>query len=196
MSVGRAGAAFVALVALASGCAPTLGGTSEEAGEAPIVVDEAAPRYGNVGLGSTIAQVERLLGPGDASPGFAPAGRSPAAVAVPLSVPNPPWADRSRPALRRYEDSAFLFLRDRAYAMMLTGPHIGTARGVAIGDSIDEVRRRYDGVECTDVAGGESPSGGVETYPSCRVRVAATRFVFFGGDPIRSVTFYSRERFD
>jgi hypothetical protein len=184
-----------ALAVAACGCT-SFGSSDKDTGRAPIIVDEAAPRYGSVGLGSTKAEVERVLGPGDTSAGFAPADRLPAEVAVPLAIPNPFGAEHERPELRRYEDSAFLFLHDRAYAMMLTGRAIETARGVGIGDSIDDVRGRYDAVRCADVAGGESALGGTETYPSCQVRIRPRRFVWFGGDPIRSLTFYSRDRLD
>jgi hypothetical protein len=188
--VAAAGLAVVA--AVASSCSLRSG--PEEGGVGPIVVDDAHPRYGKVGLGSTVRDVERLLGDGNEDAGFAPAHRLPAEVAVPLALPNPAGAEHERPTLRRYEDSAFLLLHDRVYAMMLTGPTVRTGRGVGIGDTIDEVRRRYHAVQCADVAGGESPLRGVKTYPSCQARIAPRRFVFFGGDPVRSITFYSRER--
>jgi hypothetical protein len=190
-----AGVVCAALGVAACGCT-SFGSSDKDTGGAPIVVDEAAPRYRSVGLGSTTTEVERVLGPGDTSAGFAPAHRLPAEVAVPLAIPNPVGAEHERPEVRRYEDSAFLFLHDRAYAMMLTSGAIETARGVGIGDSIDEVRRRYDAVRCAHVAGGESAFGGTDTYPSCQARIRPTRFVWFGGDPIRSLTFYSRDRLD
>ena len=190
MTTRATAAALAVVAAIAASCSTGLGGAEEEAGRSPIVVDESVPRYGSVGLGSTTREVEWLLGRGKTADGFAPAGRSPADVAVPLSLPNP-GAGRERPALRRYEDSAFLFLRGRAYAIMLTASNVETARGVGIGDAIEDVRRSYEGAECRDVAGGESLSGDLETYRSCRVRVAPMRFVFFGGDPVRSITFYS-----
>ena len=111
---------------------------------------------------------------------------------MPQSLPNPRGAEHKRPALRRYEDSAFLFLGDRVYAIILTGSDVETAQGVGIGDSIDELRGSYDDAECKGVAGDESLTGGINTsYPSCRVQAASTRSVVFGGDPIRSITFYS-----
>jgi hypothetical protein len=189
-------AALAALAAFAAGCTAGLGGASEDAGRGPFVVDESEPRYRNVGLGSTTREVERLLGRAGTARGFAPVGRSPVEVAVPQTLPNPEGAGRGRPALRRYEDSAFLLLRGEVYAMMLTGPRVQTSRGVAIGDAMDEVRRRYDEVECREVATGESRAGEAITYPSCQVRVAPAQFVFFGGHPIRSITFYSSARLD
>jgi hypothetical protein len=188
----RVTAAALAVVAgIVASCSTGLGGPEEEAGRSAIVVDESVPRYGNVGFGSTTREVERLLGRGETAAGFAPAGRSPADIAVPLALPNPQGAGRARPALRRYEDSAFLFLRGRVYAILLTASNVETARGVGIGDAIETVRRSYEDAECREVAGGESLSGDVDTYPSCRVRVAPMRFVFFGGNPIRSIAFYS-----
>jgi len=173
---------LVLLVALPGACSWAGGVRHQPA----IVVDERRPSFRGVGFGSSSAEVERRLGEGDRSDGFAPAGRLPSDAGVPLGLPNPVGVEHERPELRRYDDSAFLLLQDRVYAMMLTGAAVETSRGVGIGDSIDEVRRRYDDVRCAEVPGGG-------TYPSCQARIRARRFVFFGGDPIRSVTFFSRE---
>jgi len=58
----RATAAAIAAVAGIAASVAGCGGAEQEAGEGPIVVDEVAPRFGGVGFGSTIREVERLLG--------------------------------------------------------------------------------------------------------------------------------------
>jgi hypothetical protein len=113
-------------------------------------------------------------------------------LAVPLALPNPPGV-RERPRLFRYDDRAFLLARGRVYAMMITTREARTERGVRIGDPIANVRRTYEKTDCYRAPGGERPGGGVITYPVCRVRIAPKRYLSFGGDPIRSFSFFSRE---
>jgi hypothetical protein len=108
-------------------------------------------------------------------------------------LPTPTGAWHGWPRLLRYDDAVFLIARDQAYAMMLTALGLRTASGVAIGDDITQVRRRYRHVRCREVAGGESPFGGHSTYPSCSIQIRPHQVLFFGGDPIRSFTFYTRK---
>lgn len=60
--------------------------------------------------------------------------------------------------------------------------------GVGVGDPLDAVVDRYDGVRCAEAVAGEPLLGGeTPTYRWCRALVDGTR-VFFGGDPIESIT--------
>jgi len=63
-----------------------------------------------------------------------------------------------------------------------------TRTGVGVGDELDRVRERYERVECGEAVAGEPLfSGEPPTYSWCRALVGGTR-VFFGGDPIESIT--------
>ncbi|MDP8911861.1 MAG: hypothetical protein M3M94_07345, partial [Actinomycetota bacterium] len=116
-------------------------------------------------------------------PGFAPAGESPADAGVPESIPG-------AGTLLKYEDVAFL-ANSGVYALIVTKKGVTTTRGVSIGDSMDDARRAYR-LTCRDVAGGESPVGGQEFYPSCRASAGNARLrIWFGRDPIRSITILS-----
>jgi hypothetical protein len=57
-----------------------------------------------------------------------------------------------------------------------------TRQGVAIGDDAKKVKARYPQLTC-----GESPFER-GSYPYCSGRIAAHRWLWFGRDPIRSIT--------
>jgi hypothetical protein len=69
-----------------------------------------------------------------------------------------------------------------------------TSRGVSIGDRMDVARGEYQ-LECREVAGGESLLGGQEFYPSCSARLMRGIRIWFGRDPIRSITLVSVSHF-
>ena len=183
-----AAVALGSLSALGPSCTP--GGSADQS--TSVVISERAPTYRGVGLGSSTDEVERVFGQGETEGGVAPADKSPAEVGVPLVLPTPSGAWHGWPWLLRYEDAVFLIARDQVYAMMLTNSRLRTSRGVGIGDDIQEVRRRYRGVRCRQVAGGESLSGAQNFYPVCHIQVRRHQVLFFGGDPIRSFTFHTR----
>jgi hypothetical protein len=175
---------LLALVALIGACSGDRG--------RGVVIDERDATYRGIGLGSPEADVVRVFGEGQRDGGIAPVGKLPAQVGVPAVIAPPraalPWA----PRLRRYERAAFLFAGGRVFTMMLTDDRLQTSTGVSIGDEIEEVRSRYRDARCRQVAGGESLFGGQKTYPVCHIQIGADRVLYFGGDPIRSFTFYTR----
>jgi hypothetical protein len=62
-----------------------------------------------------------------------------------------------------------------------------TRAGVGIGDDLERVREAYDRVDCGEAVGGEPVFGGdTPMYPWCRV--LGDIHVFFGEDPIDSIT--------
>lgn len=66
-----------------------------------------------------------------------------------------------------------------------------TRSGVAVGDDLDRVRDQYTRVTCGEqIAGEASFGGGTPKYRWCRTVVAGVH-VFFGGDPIASITLTS-----
>lgn len=177
---GLVGVVAIGLLLVVSGCG--------QGGRHTIVLDESQPTYEGVGLGSSAREVERALGRGESGGGFAPVGRLPAEVDVPAALPTPAGAGREGPTLLVYSNAAFLLVRGRVFAMLLTDERLRTERGITIGAELGAVRRVYGGVKCHRAPAGESGA----TYPLCRVRVGRSRFLSFGGDPIRSFTFFSR----
>jgi hypothetical protein len=158
--------------------------TRNDGDAANVAVDERTGAYRGVRFGSSEEDVIRVFGEPVREDGFAPAGESPAEVGVPQSIPGPG-------ELLRYENVAFLVTGERrVYAVMVTEEGVTTKRGVSIGDSIDDARGRYRLV-CRKVAGGESLLGGQEYYPSCAATLEGGVRIWFGRDPIRSVTLLS-----
>lgn len=76
------------------------------------------------------------------------------------------------------------------YAFIVTQAGATTRRGVSIGDPMDVARSKYV-LECREVAGGESLFGRQEFYPSCGARLRNGVRIWFGRDPIRSITLVS-----
>jgi hypothetical protein len=151
------------------------------------LVDERTGSYRGVAMGDSIEEVRHVLGQAAGGSGFAPAGMLPTDTGVPQSIPAP---GRLQPALLKYEDVALLVGPRGVYAFIVTEDGAQTARGVAIGDELDRAREVYD-LRCIDVAAGESPFGGVSTYPSCSTTIAGRVRIWFGKDPITSITLMS-----
>jgi hypothetical protein len=78
-------------------------------------------------------------------------------------------------------------LRDRTYVVGVTVEGAHTREGVRIGDDLDAVKEAYDGADC----GIRNEGTEYVEYPYCRVRVRPGRVVWFGQDPIRSITIAS-----
>jgi hypothetical protein len=154
------------------------------------LVDDRNGAYRGVRMGDSVEEVSRVLGEPSRDPGFAPADASPAEVGVPQSIPAP---GPSATPLLKYEDVAFLVGPRGVYAFIVATDEAATTRGVAIGDGMEKARTAYD-VSCIDVAGGESLlGGGQEFYPSCGATLDGRLRVWFGRDPIRSITLLSVE---
>jgi hypothetical protein len=178
------GAALLVLLASLALSACDLFEISDESDERfPRLIDEQRGRYGQVGLASTEAEVRAAFGePGDGD-GFYPLDadsfRGPEFIKAP---------DRRKPTVLRYEEVAFLVSSDGVFAVSITRPEATTLRGVSVGEPLQAVRGNYDRPKCGESVTGEPLFGGeTPTYAWCRVRVGSTD-VFFGGDPIESVT--------
>lgn len=156
---------------------------SRNGGNAPkVTLDERTGAYRGVRFGTSADAVIRMFGEPARTPGFAPAGQSPPDVGVPQSIPGPG-------ELLKYDDVAFLTGPRGVYALIVADVGATTQRGVSVGHRMDEGRGEY-GLECIDVAGGESPLG-QEFYPSCRADLEGGVRIWFGHDPIRSITLLS-----
>jgi hypothetical protein len=183
MPPARRLALIAAAALIAAVVSVALWSTRRNDGGTPILVDESTGSYRGVVMGDDSSDVRRRLGSFEEGPGFAPAGDLPAEVGVPQSIPGPG-------RILKYDDVAFLVGPRGVYAFIVTADGAETTRGVQIGDDLDAARRAYD-LHCVDVAGGESLLGGQEFYPSCRTTIGRRTYVWFGRDPIRSITVLS-----
>ena len=126
------------------------------------------------------------LGEPDRTPGFVPAGESPSVVGVPERIPAVGPGGRLK-----YDGVAFLAAPEGGvYAFIVTDAGATTRRGVSIGDRMDVARNKYR-LDCREVSAGESLVGGHEFYPSCGARLNSGIRIWFGRDPIRSITLVS-----
>jgi hypothetical protein len=153
---------------------------------ATVAIDERTGAYRGVRFGTSERDVIRALGKPDRGPGFAPAGENPSQVGVPESIPAV-----GPGGLLKYKGVGFLGTpRGGVYAFIVTQAGARTRRGVSIGDGMDVARSKYH-LECSEVAGGESLLDGQEFYPSCSARLGHGIRIWFGRDPIRSITLVS-----
>ncbi len=158
--------------------------TFTDGGSGDALIDERVGAYGGVGVGDSSVEVRRVFGePSEDAQGFSPAGESPAEVGVPQQLPGPG-------ALLKYDDVAFLVGQKGVYAFIVSEDGARTRRGVAIGSDLEHARNAYR-LDCIDVAGGESLFGGQEFYPSCRATLEDSLRMWFGRDPVRSITILS-----
>ena len=170
--------ALAALVVVAvAGC----GGSGRPAP----VIDENAGTLGGVRVGETAAQVRDRLGdPSDSAEGFFPNGED---YTGPPGIPSPDRGTGTRPQPLHYGESAYLVSPTvGVYAMATMAKGSQTNAGVAVGDSLADVATSYEHIDCGQTPGGEAPS-----YDWCRATLPKLR-VFFGGDPIRSITLAPR----
>jgi hypothetical protein len=159
-----------------------LGGCSDEA-ENPVLVDERAGILRGVRFGDTESRIRARLGePTDDEDGVFPGGRrftGPPSIPVPASD----RATRARPAELHYDDTSFLVSPTTGvFSMATLAEGARTRAGVEIGDDLDRVREVYNRVDCGETAYGAESFN----YPWCRV--LGDVHVFFGDDPIDSIT--------
>ena len=87
-----------------------------------------------------------------------------------------------------YRDDVFVLGRGRVFGI-LVAEAVRTARGVAIGDRLDDARAAYPTLQCREVHAGEALFGGKDpTYTLCRAPLPRKRMLVFEQDPIRSIT--------
>jgi hypothetical protein len=179
----RAGLAL-ALVVLLAGCAAK--DTTESTG--PATVDERVGVVQGIRFGDSAEEIRQRLGkPSDDKPGFFPAAADytgPDAISIPAVDQGRP---STRPTTLHYEDLAFLVSpRVGIFSIATLAKGASTRAGVSVGDELDRVRQRYKDVTCGEQIAGEAPDQ-LPKYRWCRTVVGRVR-VFFGGDPIESIT--------
>jgi hypothetical protein len=181
------GALILSVALLLTGC----GKATSTGAQTPVVINEGAGVLAGVHFSDSAQDIRTHLGaPIDSRPGFFPAGAhytGPSAISAPV-------ADQARPRVQptplHYKEFAFLVSRRvGTFSMATLTKGARTRAGVAIGDQLDRVRQAYKRVNCGKQGFGEPVSGSEErpTYRWCRTVVAGVH-VFFGGDPIESIT--------
>jgi hypothetical protein len=143
----------------------------------PAPLDLSAGTYGGVGLGSSTSEVRARFGRGESAPNgpAAPLGDEFAQIGGALSIPLPNRGRVESRDILRYEDVAFLIADNRVFAIVVT-------EGGAVGESLEEISRQYP-LRCGRTSGGE-----YREWPYCVGKFADRRFVWFGEDPVRSIT--------
>jgi hypothetical protein len=161
----------------------------------PVLVDERAGLLHGVRFGDTEDEVRARLGEEtDDRNGVFPEG---ARYTGPFAIPSPVTDQGSRtpPSELHYDDTAYLVSPTiGVFSMTTLEPGARTWGGIGVGDDLELVPNRYDRTKCGEAYAGEPLFGGeAPTYPWCRALVGGVR-VFFGGDPIESITLTSYER--
>ena len=148
-----------------------------------VTVDERAGTYRGVGLLDTRREVERRLGRARVTQDgpFEPLNMDFYDAMFPTSPGYP--AHHKTYAIWRFTDAAIDAYDGKAFTFVVTAQDAVTKQRVGVGNTLEEVRAKYAGLQC-GVAneGAEWPE-----IPYCTGRVAPGRHIWFGGDPVRSV---------
>ena len=181
------------LVANTTGC-----GSSDDAPIGSVTLDERRGAIHGVGLGASKAEVRARFGDYGTKPEPYPI--------EPLEVDEEegsggPWSVATGPhhvgpgglggeqVTLRYRGASFFVRNDRVFGFMVTDPDAQTLRGMSVGDDLAEVKEAYPELGC------EPESQGDTTAPQkahCAGRAKQGRFVYFGGDPVESITVMER----
>jgi hypothetical protein len=183
----RRAAGAAAALALLTGVGWTCGSGSRDQGRGG-PIDEHAASYRGIAIGATAADIRRAFGEPGSGEGFFPLDESFGEIGGAPAVVNWPRDWRGRPTVLRYESVAFLVGPEGLFAFVVTERGARTRRGVAIGDPLAKAVRAY-GLGCIDQPYGEPLFGGdVPTFRTCRGTVDRRIRIWFGRDPIRSIT--------
>ena len=158
-----------------------------------VVIDENRGTYRGVGIGASAAAVRRALGNMPfARVGWAPWSPKDAesfrevgapSVLTPPCRPTQSPGGRPRLQILRYREASFVFCDGRVVAVTVIDEGARTQAGLRIGDPLRDARALYPGLRC-----GEAPSGDIGRYPFCVGRLQPRRSLWFGQDPIASIT--------
>jgi hypothetical protein len=173
------------VLAGSAACSDTRGGAA--------LIDENRGTYRGVGIGASATAVRRVLGPRrfarQDEPPTPRNATSISAIGGPSALMRPchPTAAgkgaASRARVLRYPEVSFLFCDNRVLALVVSDPQARTQAGLAIGDQLAQAQRLYPGLRC-----GRASSGDAGGYPFCVGRLRPQRSLWFGHDPIGSIT--------
>jgi hypothetical protein len=189
-------AAVVASLCLAAfalslvGCGHTgpSGTLADEDGQtASVVVDEDSGSYRGVAIGDDGEAIQTALGK------RAPAGENEPGLALgwedrsdygPTLIQLNRYGTRSSETWYRYRDVVLFLRNDKLGAFIVVNDDARSRRGVAVGMPLDRAQAAYPELQCGTV---DEDADDVP-YPACTGKVGATNYIWFGGDPIRSIT--------
>jgi hypothetical protein len=161
-------------------------------------IDEARGTYRAVGVGDDAAAVRRIFGQRpfanlDREPAIPTNAQinetgGPAVINLRCKPTGRLREGRPRLAVLRYDEVAFFLCDDRVFAWIVIASDARTARGVSVGDDLEKVPTLYPALHCD-----EAPSGDLGSYPYCAGAIRSQRgaprlHVWFGDDPIASIT--------
>jgi hypothetical protein len=176
----------VVFVASMAGCAER-----DDAGRrAAIVIDERAGTVNGASLGDDSDAIRQTLGAATTEGVLlrrTPDGIEVEDIGLPWTLDPIPGVRITRVLRMRYDDVTVDVAPDKgAYAFFVWRPGTRTTGGVRIGDRLESAERRYRGFHC----GIRNRDSEYTPYPYCTGRVGET-YVWFGQDPIRSITISS-----
>ena len=158
------------------------------------LIDERSATVRNVGIGSSKARIATVLGsygvrsqaypsePADADDDDATGGPWSVVTGPHHLGPGGPSGEQ---VTLRYPGAAFFVRQDRVFGFLISAKDAYTLAGVGVGDDLSRVRERYPRFRCEGAS--RSDTSAIQA-PSCSGSVRGDRFVYFGGDPIESVT--------
>jgi hypothetical protein len=166
-------------------CSDTRGGAAR--------IDETRGTYRGIGIGASPTAVRRILGESRfARQDEPPTPRSAPSISA-IGAPNAlqrrcrrsaaAQGASSRVRVLRYPQVSFLFCDSRVFALVVSDRQARTQAGLGIGDRLAQAQRLYPGLRCDRPSSGEA--GG---YPFCVGRLRPQRSLWFGHDPIESIT--------
>jgi hypothetical protein len=184
VSVSR-GALAALLAPLVAGC----GSSGPEAAipatpqpSAHLAIDEVRTSYRGVAAGATKDEARRRFGRVRVGDPLAPIGSVPLAIGIPPTPRYPPG--RSAVEIWRFRHVAIAADRKGAWLLTVAQKHARTARGVRVGSPLRRVREAYPSLRCGTANEGTE----YVSFAYCTGRVAPGHYIWFGGDPVRSIT--------
>ena len=156
------------------------------------LIDERAGTYRGAGIGQSRNELVRHLGKPPAEPQNEAGRMAPLSLrpddlaALPGALPPQEVSthDRARIKAVRYKNVSFLVAPDvGTYTVMVADPDARTSRGVRIGRPLASARDVYPDLSC----GRKNVETEYRQFAYCTGEVATRRYIWFGGDPIRSI---------
>ncbi len=142
-------------------------------------MDELSASYHGVRLGTALNRVATLVGP--------PLRRHDSPYLQPRNAP--PFLPEDNPGEFVYPDVDITFVAARVSSITVYGRGAVTRLGVRLGGALAQVPMTYaaSAVRCLGPRGGSQPLNA-----GCQVTLGPDRFLYFGGDPIRSIALSAR----
>jgi hypothetical protein len=150
------------------------------------VLHEYEGSYRGVPLGATRHQAVGVLGSTPrwhTNDSIAPRDDDWADIGAPGTI-----ASSGKPDALRYDHLSVMLDDGRVTAIVTAEDGAETTAGVALGDPLRKARKAYPDLTC-----GDRPFGDSGTFPYCGGRLTPTRWIWFGRDPIASITIASLE---